>query len=80
MCGCVRCILYGQEQLAVSRIGFIFMMYHASTWWYEIADLLRKLVLTGLVTFIAKGSSTQARRLFALINTDKDQIKPNESK
>ena len=50
-----------QERLATSRVGFIFMMYHASTWWYEIADLLRKLILTGLVTFVEKGSSTQVR-------------------
>uniref|UniRef100_A0A7S0MRJ9 TRP C-terminal domain-containing protein n=1 Tax=Pyramimonas obovata TaxID=1411642 RepID=A0A7S0MRJ9_9CHLO len=34
-------------------------MYHTRTWWYEIADLVRKLVLTGLITFIQKGSSTQ---------------------
>ena len=29
------------ERLAYDRCGFIFAMYHADTWWCEIADLVR---------------------------------------
>eukprot|EP00959_Pyramimonas_sp_CCMP1952_P079164 1654735-Pyramimonas_sp.AAC.1 len=47
------------ERTATSDIGFIFVMYHANTWWYEIADLVRKLILTSLITFVEKGSSVQ---------------------
>ena len=44
---------------AISRVGFIFQMYHTRTWWYEILDLGRKLMLTGLIAFIENGSATQ---------------------
>jgi hypothetical protein len=33
--------------------------YHADSWCYEIADLLRKLVLTGVMVFVARDSSVQ---------------------
>ena len=54
-----------QEKLAASRVGFIFTMYQANIWWYEIADLLRKLLLTGLITFVEKGSSTQVMHVLS---------------
>jgi hypothetical protein len=34
-----------EERLAYERCGFIFAMYHADTWYCEVADLGRKLVL-----------------------------------
>jgi hypothetical protein len=34
-----------EERLAYERCGFIFAMYHADTWWCEVFDLGRKLVL-----------------------------------
>ena len=32
------------ERVACERCGFIFKMYHADSWWCEIADMGRKLV------------------------------------
>lgn len=48
-----------KEQHACAEIGFLFKMYHTETWWYEILDLIRKLVLTGGISFLEKGSATQ---------------------
>jgi len=41
------------------RLGTLFMPFHTKCWWYEIADLGRKLVLNGLVIFFRQGSSSQ---------------------
>eukprot|EP00976_Prorocentrum_cordatum_P101071 1192475-Prorocentrum_minimum.AAC.2 len=47
------------EQLAISCVGFIFVMYRSNTWWYELVDLVRKLILTGIISTVEKGTSTQ---------------------
>jgi hypothetical protein len=47
------------ERLAYERCGFIFAMYHADTWFAEIVDLARKLVLTGIMVFVERDSSIQ---------------------
>jgi hypothetical protein len=47
------------ERVACERCGFIFKMYHADSWWCEIADMMRKLVLTGVMVFVARDSSVQ---------------------
>jgi hypothetical protein len=33
--------------------------YHTESWYYEIGDLFRKLVLTGVMVFVARDSSVQ---------------------
>ncbi|KAK3246008.1 hypothetical protein CYMTET_44443, partial [Cymbomonas tetramitiformis] len=47
------------EKLAVDRLGFIFSTYHIRAWWYELADLLRKLALVGAVNFVPTAGGTQ---------------------
>ena len=47
------------ERVACERCGFIFKMYHADSWWCEIGDMMRKLVLTGVMVFVARDSSVQ---------------------
>ncbi|KAK3265019.1 hypothetical protein CYMTET_26271 [Cymbomonas tetramitiformis] len=47
------------EANAQLRVGFIFRHYHVQAWWFEIYDLLRKLVLAGGIAFYGEGSSSQ---------------------
>jgi len=47
------------ERVACERCGFIFAMYHANAWYYEIFDLARKLVMTGLLVFVERGNHAQ---------------------
>jgi hypothetical protein len=31
--------------MAVERLGFLFLMYRPSMWWFEIVEMLRKLMM-----------------------------------
>jgi hypothetical protein len=49
-----------QRQLAEPAFGWGGRCrYHADSWWYEISDLARKLILTGVMVFVARDSSVQ---------------------
>ena len=49
-----------QRQLAEPAFGWGGRCrYHADSWYYEIGDLARKLVLTGVMVFVARDSSVQ---------------------
>eukprot|EP00949_MAST-11_sp_MAST-11-sp1_P005366 g5366.t1 len=41
------------------RLGFIYYSYTESTWWYELVELSRKLVLNGLIVLVPEGLSTR---------------------
>ncbi|XRB24266.1 ABC transmembrane type-1 domain-containing protein [Pseudoscourfieldia marina] len=47
------------EGRAVAQGGFIFASYHSSAWFFELVDLARKLVLTGLLVFVDPGGISQ---------------------
>ncbi|KAK3239410.1 hypothetical protein CYMTET_50665 [Cymbomonas tetramitiformis] len=47
------------EAQAIMRAGFIFSAYHAEAWWYDIADLLRKLCLACAIVYLGESSITQ---------------------
>jgi len=47
------------EKLAHARMGVLYTAYHTQTWWFELVDLLRKLLLTGLIVFVGTGSAAQ---------------------
>ena len=47
------------EGRAVAQGGFIFASYHCSAWFFELVDLARKLVLTGLLVFVDPGGISQ---------------------
>ncbi|KAK3235895.1 hypothetical protein CYMTET_53938 [Cymbomonas tetramitiformis] len=40
------------EMRALMRAGFIFKAYHVEIWWYEIVDLMRKLLLTSVLLYL----------------------------
>jgi len=51
---------HGEEEAkALRRIGFLFKGYRVGAWYWELVELLRKLIFTGLLVFFAKGSQLQ---------------------
>lgn len=42
-----------KEKLAMRRAGFLFAMYRADVWWFEILEMIRKLIINGIVVYIA---------------------------
>eukprot|EP00966_Prymnesium_polylepis_P230860 5342779-Prymnesium_polylepis.1 len=49
------------------RFGVLYQKYLPSVWWWELLELTRKLLLVGLLTFVADNSTTQI--FFALLIT-----------
>mmetsp|Transcript_14088 Transcript_14088/g.48537 ORF Transcript_14088/g.48537 Transcript_14088/m.48537 type:complete len:360 (+) Transcript_14088:1544-2623(+) len=52
------------ETHAVRDLGFIFSGYHCRCWYYELVEMLRKLVLTGLIMFVPGSTAQVAAALF----------------
>jgi hypothetical protein len=48
-----------------NRLGFIYYAYREDSWWYEIVELSRKLVLNGFAVLISPG--TQSQVVFGLV-------------
>ncbi|KAK3272961.1 hypothetical protein CYMTET_18773 [Cymbomonas tetramitiformis] len=67
----VKALTYKQklEKSAVDHLGFIFSTYHIRAWWYELADLLRKLVLVGAVNFVPAAGGAQLLAALAICFT-----------
>jgi hypothetical protein len=42
-----------------AELGFLYAGYEREYWWWECVELLRKLALTSLITFINPGTSSQ---------------------
>jgi len=40
-----------EEQEAISRLGFIFLTYQAPAWWFEVAVMIQKLLMTSGVIY-----------------------------
>jgi hypothetical protein len=47
------------ERLAENRVGFLFEAYHVQTWYWEVVELLRKFLLTGVMSMVSPGSAAQ---------------------
>jgi hypothetical protein len=43
----------------IERMGFIYSAYKPSLWWFEMVELLRKMVMNGLISVILPDSPTQ---------------------
>ena len=43
----------------VERMGFIYHAYRTKTWWFEIVELCRKMIMNGLISIILPDSPTQ---------------------
>ncbi len=41
--------------------GFLYLDYGESAWWWEVEELVRKLLLSALVVLIDAGSPLQVR-------------------
>eukprot|EP00961_Rhodomonas_salina_P159625 2149958-Rhodomonas_salina.1 len=47
------------ERKAIEDLGFLFLTYKPRCWWYELFELMRKLVIVGTLAFVWDGTSSQ---------------------
>jgi hypothetical protein len=45
-----------RERLAIDRMGFLLNAYQVSCWYWEMVELVRKLLLTGILVVVYQGS------------------------
>ena len=55
-----------QERQAIMRMGFIFLTYHPTVWWFEIVVMMQKLIMTAGVIFIFQGTAIQIASAFSV--------------
>ena len=55
------------EQRATLRIGFLFSEFHCACWYYEMVEMLRKLILTSVIIWMFEEPVTQVRCLIACV-------------
>ncbi len=48
-----------RERIAIRRIGTVFAAYSVATWFWEMCEMLRKLLLVGLLLFVSPGEPAQ---------------------
>ena len=48
--------LGSREKVAVDRMGFLLNAYQVSCWYWEMVELLRKLILTGILVVVYQGT------------------------
>jgi len=48
-----------KERLALAHLGFLFKGYRVGVWYWEVVELIRKLIFNALMSFIYPGSRTQ---------------------
>ena len=58
--------LFGDESDPVvaktrSTYGFLYVVYGPTAWWWEVEELIRKLLLSAVVVLIESGSPLQVR-------------------
>jgi len=47
------------ESLAVLRAGFLFELYEVEYWWFELFEMMRKLIMTSVLVFVTAGGLAQ---------------------
>jgi len=47
------------EQEVIDKIGFLFTMYEVKFWYFEAIEMIRKLLMTSVLVFIATGTPAQ---------------------
>ena len=50
--------------------GFLYLMYGPSAWWWEVEELVRKVLLSAVVVLISPGSPLQVGGFHVQINSD----------
>jgi hypothetical protein len=48
--------LGSRERIAIDRMGFLLNAYHVSCWYWEMVELVRKLILTGILVVVYQGT------------------------
>ena len=48
-----------REELAILRLGFLLNAYQVETWYWELVEMIRKLLLTGILVVVYDGSPPQ---------------------
>ncbi len=48
--------LGSRERIAIERMGFLLNAYQVSCWYWEMVELLRKLILTGILVVVYQGT------------------------
>ena len=51
----------------MSSYGFLYTIYGPNAWWWEVEELVRKLLLSAVVVLISPGSPLQARTSLTII-------------
>ena len=49
------------ERRCLQRFSLLYAKYKPQRYWYEAVELPRKLLLTGVLIFVSRGSAAQAR-------------------
>lgn len=47
------------ERRALEAVGALFSDFHVKAWYWQVFELLRKLILSSVISFVSPGSSTQ---------------------
>ena len=55
-----------------ARYGFLYVQYGRTAWWWEVEELVRKLLLSAVVVLIDTGSPLQVRVFWAARYRDGD--------
>lgn len=55
-----------RERHALRCVGFLFSAYRCGAWYFEVAELVRKFLLTAVVAVVAPGSAAQVTLGMAL--------------
>ncbi len=48
--------LGSRERIAIDRMGFLLNAYQVSCWYWEMVELVRKLILTGILVVVYQGT------------------------
>jgi hypothetical protein len=54
------------ERVAVQRLGFLFVAYKPRIWWFEIFEMIRKLIMASALVFVWEGSPSQVAAGFVV--------------
>ena len=77
-----RSVLFGDEAdpaVAATReqYGFLYLVYGPTAWWWEVEELVRKLLLSAVVVLIESGSPLQVGAAWNLRLQDPSLLRPS---
>lgn len=54
------------ERRAIARLGFVFLSYRCDMWWFELAMMLYKLLMSSALIFLFQGTPSQVAAGFLI--------------